>query len=184
MRRLIALEGSASSSGLVRVDSFLNHQVNPQVMTAIGAEFARCFRHHSPTKVLTAEASGICPALTTAIALDVPMVYAKKHKPMQIEGPTLRRQVFSPTKGMVFDIVVSENYLKPGERILIIDDFLAGGKTVGALLEISQLAGAKVVGLGFVVEKTFSGGRAQLGNYPIESLVRIASLEGGIQFAD
>jgi xanthine phosphoribosyltransferase len=163
------------------VDSFVNHQVDPVLMMACGQEFARLFRPVNPTKVLTAEISGIAPALATGYALGIPVVYARKTKPITMPDTVFLTTAPSHTKQREVEIMASPEYLRAGERVLIIDDFLATGQTILALARIAQAAGAQVVGVGALIEKTFEGGRQALSglNVPIESLARIVSMDDG-----
>jgi xanthine phosphoribosyltransferase len=171
---------------LLRVDDFLNHRVDPDLIVAVGNSLAERFIAAHPDVVLTAEASGIAPALACALRLRLPMVFAKKYL-----GPGGRdvyfREVLSPTRGMEYRVEVSRRALSPGLRVLIIDDFLAGGRTAEALGEIAEQATCLVTGLGFAIEKTFEEGRRRLAahGWRVEALARIASLGGGrILFAD
>jgi xanthine phosphoribosyltransferase len=165
---------------LLKVDDFLNHRVEPGLIAAVGADLASRYAAAEPQVVLTAEASGIPPALACALALSVPMVFAKKYL-----GPGGRqvfaREVFSPTRGMEYRVEVSRRALAPGERLLIVDDFLAGGRTAEALGEIAEEAGCAVTGFGFAIEKTFQEGRDRLlaHGWRVEALARVLSLDGG-----
>jgi len=180
LRKAVLNAGRVEGS-LLLVDGFLNHRVNPELLGEIGAELAEHFAPLAPDVVVTAEASGIPPALTCAAHLGVDLVYAKKYL-----GPGDRnvffREVASPTRGMEYRVEVARRVLPPGSRVLIVDDFLAGGRTAEALGEIAEEAGCTLVGLGFAVEKTFTGGRVRLEahGWEVESLVAVASLEGGV----
>jgi xanthine phosphoribosyltransferase len=149
-------------------------------MDACGEELARRFRHIGATKVLTAEISGIAPALTTAMHLGLPVVYARKHKPITMPDQVFLTLTPSHTKGRTVELIISPEYLAGGERIIIIDDFLATGATILGLVRLAQTAGAVIVGVGALVEKTFEGGRDALAylNVPVESLARIQAMEG------
>jgi xanthine phosphoribosyltransferase len=162
------------------VDGFINHQVDPALMDACGKEFARRFNHVGATKILTAEISGIAPALTTAQHLGLPVVYARKHKPITMPDQVFLTLSPSHTKGRIVELIISPEYLAGGERVLIIDDFLATGATILGLVRLAQTAGATLVGIGALIEKTFEGGRALLAHLgvPIESLACITSMEG------
>jgi xanthine phosphoribosyltransferase len=177
----IKAEGRNLGRGILKVDSFVNHQVDPVLMMACGQEFARLFRPANPTKVLTAEISGIAPALATGYALGIPVVYARKTKPITMPDTVFLTTAPSHTKQREVEIMASPEYLRAGERVLIIDDFLATGQTILALARIAQAAGAQVVGVGALIEKTFEGGRQALSglNVPIESLARIVSMDDG-----
>ncbi|MER3515295.1 MAG: xanthine phosphoribosyltransferase [Chloroflexota bacterium] len=172
---------------MLKVDGFINHQVDPQLMLEAGQRLAERFRSARPTKVLTAEISGIAPALTTALALGIPVVYARKSKPITMPDAVFLTTAPSHTKGREVELIISPEYLGPGERVLIIDDFLATGQTIAALVRLAVAAGATVVGIGAVIEKTFEGGRELLSGLgvPIESLAMITDMSGGrIVFAD
>jgi xanthine phosphoribosyltransferase len=177
----IKAEGRNLGRGILKVDSFVNHQVDPALMMACGQEFARLFRPVNPTKVLTAEISGIAPALATGYALGIPVVYARKTKPITMPDTVFLTTAPSHTKQREVEIMASPEYLRAGERVLIIDDFLATGQTILALARIAQAAGAQVVGVGALIEKTFEGGRQALSglNVPVESLARIVSMDDG-----
>ena len=181
LEQRILAEGRNLGQGILKVDSFVNHQVDPTLMLACGHEFARLFKHLRPTKILTAEISGIAPALTTGLALDIPIVYARKTKPITMPETVFLTTAPSHTKKRDVEIMASPEYLQPGERILIIDDFLATGQTILALARIARAAGAEIVGVGALIEKTFEGGRAALRdlNVPVESLAMIVDMRDG-----
>jgi len=187
LRERILKEGENLGNGILKVDSFVNHQVDPVLMDACGKEFAGRFAALSATKVLTAEISGIAPALTTALHLGLPVVYARKTKPITMPDQVYLTLAPSHTKGRMVELIVSPEYLADGERVLIIDDFLASGATILGLVRLAEAAGSRVVGIGALIEKTFEGGRAVLDSVgvPIESLVRITSMDGGkIKFSE
>lgn len=187
LRKRIEEEGENLGGGILKVDPFINHQVDPILMDACGQALADIFRATQPTKVMTAEISGIAPALMTAKYLGVPVVYARKHKPVTMPDTVYLTVAPSHTKGRMIELIVSPEYLAHGERVLIIDDFLASGATIAGLVRLAQTAGATLVGIGALIEKTFEGGRELLSylNVPIESLVPIASLDdGAIVFAE
>jgi xanthine phosphoribosyltransferase len=180
LRNRILQEGRNLGNGILKVDGFINHQVDPQLMDACGKELAGRFKELGATKVLTAEISGIAPALTAALHLGLPVVYARKQKPITMPDQVFLTLSPSHTKGRMVELIVSPEYLGHGERILIIDDFLASGATILGLVRLAQVAGATVVGIGALIEKTFEGGRAALSHLgvPIESLAQIVSMEG------
>lgn len=183
----ILCDGKNLGGGILKVDSFINHQVDPELMDACGAEFARRFAHIGATRILTAEISGIAPALMTARHLGLPVVYARKSKPITMPDAVYLTIAPSHTKGRMVELIVSPEYLGVGERVLIIDDFLASGATILGLVRLTQAAGATVIGIGTLIEKIFEGGREALAhlNVPIESLVRIASMDNDkITFTD
>ncbi len=175
LKRRILEEGRNLGGGILKIDSVVNHQVDAALMLEAGREFARRFAEARPTRVLTAEVSGIIPAMATAYALGVPLVYARKHKPITMQEPVFVEFAPSHTKGGEVSLMVSPEFLAAGDRVLIIDDFLATGKTIMAMVRIVQQAGAEVVGIGTLVEKSFEGGRTLLAELevPIESLVII-----------
>jgi xanthine phosphoribosyltransferase len=176
----ILQEGKNLGNGILKVDGFINHQVDPQLMDVCGRELARRFRRIRATKVLTAEISGIAPAVLTAFHLKLPVVYARKQKPITMPDQVFLTLSPSHTKGRVTELIVSPEYLGEGERVLIIDDFLATGSTILGLVRLAQTAGSDIVGIGALIEKTFEGGRKALSslNVPIESLVQIVSMSG------
>jgi xanthine phosphoribosyltransferase len=176
----ILREGKNLGGGILKVDGFINHQVDPSLMDACGQEFARHFKDLGATKVLTAEISGIAPALTTGRHLGIPVVYARKNKPITMPDQVFLTLAPSHTKGRTVELIVSPEYLSGGEKVLIIDDFLASGATIMGLVRLAQTAGAHVVGIGALVEKTFENGRAALQplGVPVVSLVAIESMEG------
>jgi len=173
-------EGKHLGNGILKVDGFINHQVDPTLMDACGKEFAYRFKDIGATKVLTAEISGIAPAVTTALHMGLPVVYARKHKPITMPDQVFLTLTPSHTKGRIVELIISPEYLAGGERVLIIDDFLATGATILGLVRLAQTAGAKIVGIGALIEKTFEGGRDVLTplGVPIESLARIVAMDG------
>jgi xanthine phosphoribosyltransferase len=178
LKQRIRLEGKNLGNGILKVDSFINHQVDPAMMLAIGGALAAHFGAMGINKVLTAEISGIAPALTTALALGVPVVYARKTKPVTMPDQVYRETAPSHTKGEYVELMASPEFLGPGDRLLIIDDFLARGKTIDALARLATDAGAEIKGIGTVVEKAFEGGRDELAylNVPIYSLAVITEM--------
>jgi len=187
LKSRILREGKNLGDGILKVDGFVNHQVDPALMDACGQEFARRFRDVGATKVLTAEISGIAPAVSTALHLGLPVVYARKHKPITMPDQVFLTLSPSHTKGRMVELIVSPEYLAGGERVLIIDDFLATGATILGLVRLAQTAGATIVGVGALIEKTFEGGRQALDplGVPVESLARISSMVGNeIVFED
>lgn len=176
----IVREATVENDRILKIDHFLNHRIEPAFMAAMGEEMAGRVRPYRPDVLLTAEASGIAPALATAFALGIPLVYAKKYSPV-VESPALSRIVPSPTKGGETRLVVAARYLQPGARVAIIDDFLANGKTAVALAEIVGDAQAHTVVAGFLVEKMFQNGRAGLEalGIPVATLAQVERLENG-----
>src|SRR3990172_12985128 len=182
----IQRDGRNLGGGILKVDGFINHQVDPALMDACGREFAKHFLGLGATKVLTAEISGIAPALTTALHLGIPVVYARKNKPITMPDQVFLTLAPSHTKGRTVELIVSPEYLSGAEKVLIIDDFLASGATILGLARLAQTAGAQVVGIGALIEKTFEEGRQALAalGVPVVSLVAIRRMEGDlIEFA-
>jgi xanthine phosphoribosyltransferase len=180
LKERILLEGKNLGNGILKVDGFINHQVDPMLMDACGRELALRFKSIGATKVLTAEISGIAPAVLTAFHLGLPVVYARKHKPITMPDQVFLTLSPSHTKGSLVELIVSPEYLGEGERVLIIDDFLATGATILGLVRLAQSAGSTIVGIGALIEKTFEGGREALSSLgiPIEALVQIISMQG------
>ncbi len=180
----IKADGQYLGNGIVKVDSFMNHQLDPRLMKNIGQEFANEFGRYSPTRILTAETSGIAPALSTAMVLEVPVVFARKHRPVTMTEP-LQESAQSHTKGGIVQLMVAPEYLSPADRVLIIDDFLATARTIEALARLVQKRGATLIGIGAVIEKVYSKGRPVLEPFgvPIVALARIEQIdEKGITF--
>ncbi len=187
LQERIEREGRNLGNGILKVDGFINHQVDPVLMDKCGQEFAHRFANIGATKILTAEISGIAPALTTALHLKLPVVYARKHKPITMPDQVFLTLTPSHTKGRTVELIISPEYLAGGERVVIIDDFLATGATILGLVRLANTAGARIVGIGALVEKIFEGGRDALSHLgiPIEALVRISSMDGEhISFVD
>ena len=186
LKQRIRLEGKNLGDGILKVDSFLNHQVDAPLMLAVGGALAARFGALGINKVLTAEISGIAPALTTALALGLPVVYARKTRPVTMPEHAYVTTAPSHTKGQLVHLMVSPEFLGPADKVLIIDDFLARGKTIDALARLAQQAGAQIKGIGVVIEKAFEGGRQELAylDVPIHSLVAITAMSGNrIDFA-
>jgi xanthine phosphoribosyltransferase len=181
LKARILAKGKNLGRGILKVDGFINHQVDPKLMLKVGEELAARFANVAATKVLTAEISGIAPAVMTALALDVPVVYARKTKPVTMTDPVYVEAAPSHTKGVDTFLMVSPEFLQPGDRILIIDDFLASGQTIHALVRLVHHAGAELVGIGTLIEKRFEGGRERLASLgvQIDALAVIASMENG-----
>ena len=183
----ILKEGQILNNGILKVDSFINHQVDPMIMDECGREFARRFAHVGATKILTAEISGIAPALTTGFHMGLQVVYARKTKPITMPDQVYLTLAPSHTKGRLVELIISPEHLQHGERVLIIDDFLASGATILGLVRLAETAGAKIVGIGTLIEKNFEGGRSALKKVgvPVEALAVISSLDNDtITFAE
>lgn len=187
LKTRIRKEGKNLGRGILKIDSVINHQVDATLMLEAGVEFARRFVDQHPTRILTAEVSGIIPAMATASAMGLPLVYARKHKPVTMQEPVFVEFAPSHTKGGQVSLMVSPEFLSADDRVLIIDDFLATGQTIAAMVRIVEEAGATLVGIGTLVEKSFEGGRALLAplGVPVESLVIIDEMrdDGSIIFA-
>jgi len=178
----IRKEGKNLGRGILKIDSFLNHQLDANLMEGIGADIAQRFAHIKPTRILTAEVSGIIPAVMTGKAMgNIPIVYARKHKPITMMEPVYIDTAPSHTKGGEVMLMVSPEFLHADDRILIVDDFLASGRTIDALARIIESSGATLLGIATVVEKSFEGGREALAhwNVPIEATAIITSMEDG-----
>jgi xanthine phosphoribosyltransferase len=175
-------EGENLGKGILKIDSFLNHQVDADLLEEVGEKIAEQFRGTQPTRILTAEVSGIVPAVMAAKALgNIPVVYARKHKPITMRDPVFIEVAPSHTKGSEVNLMVSPEFLDPDDRILIVDDFLATGRTIEALARIVQNSGACLVGIATVVEKIFEGGRAELAHWqvPIMAVATITDMSEG-----
>lgn len=181
LKARILAEGKNLGNGILKIDSILNHQLDTQLMMACGEEIGRRFASYNVTRILTAEVSGIAPAMAAGYALKVPVVYARKTKPVTMFGPIFLDTAPSHTKGMEVNLMVSAEFMPANERVLVIDDFLASGKTLKALVRIVQEAQCTLVGIACVVEKTFEGGREMLSKHgvPIEVLAQVTSLDNG-----
>lgn len=172
-------EGTVLANDVLKVDAFLNHQMDPFLMKEIGEEFARLFSSENITKVVTIESSGIGPGLMTALALQVPLVFARKKKSITMQQDVYTAKVYSFTKKEENEISISHKWLEAGDRVLMIDDFLANGQAALGLLSIVEEAKAEAVGFGIVIEKAFQEGGNLLRErgYRVESLARIQSLK-------
>ena len=175
----IRKDGHVAPGGVLKVDSFLNHQIDIALYNEIGKEFKRLFSDVKVDKILTIEASGIGLACVTAQYFDVPVVFAKKTKSINIAGDVYTAPVTSFTRGKTYDIQVSKAFLSPQDRILILDDFLAEGNALLGLAQLVEDAGATLIGAGIVIEKAFQNGATRVREHGIrvESLARIASMD-------
>lgn len=179
--------GTVLPGNVLKVDAFLNHQVDPQLMLHIGQEFAKLFADEGITKIWTVESSGIAPAVMTGLAMKVPVIFARKHKSLTLNSNMYVADVYSYTKKTTNRISISKKYVAPDDKILMIDDFLANGQAVEGMLEIADQAGVQVAGAGIVIEKSFQPGGKELRDRGIrvESLARIKSLsDNQIEFAE
>jgi xanthine phosphoribosyltransferase len=179
LKERIRRDGKVKDGHIIKVDGFLNHRIDINLMGEIGKEFKRIFDGQNITKVITIEASGIAVACLTAMHFNVPVVFAKKSESKNIDGDVYRTKVTSYTRGRDYTVILEKKYLTPEDRILIIDDILATGKAQRGLLDISAQAGAYVAGIGIVIEKGFQGGGDQLRaeGYNVQSLAIIDSME-------
>lgn len=181
LKRRILDEGRIIGGQIIKVDSFLNHQMDIELFNEMGREFKKRFEDKEITKILTVEASGIGIACITAQYFHVPVVFAKKNVAGNLDKDTYESEVYSFTKGRTYTIRVAKSYLQKEDKVLIIDDFLAKGHALQGLLEIVEKAGGEVAGIGIVIEKGFQEGRLILKdkNIRLESLVIIDSIKGG-----
>ena len=179
LKERIRKDGRIKDGHIIKVDGFLNHQIDIELLGEIGKEFKRRFNGESITKVITIEASGIAIACLTAQYFNVPVVFAKKAKSKNIDGDVYTTTVTSYTHGKDYTVILEKRFLNSDDRILIIDDILATGKAQFGLLDISKQAGATVAGIGIVIEKGFQGGGDQLrkAGYNLHSLAIIESME-------
>lgn len=187
LRKKIENEGIVLSDGVLKVDSFLNHQIDPILMKEIGIEFASRFKAEGVTKIVTIESSGISPAVMAGLEMGIKVVFARKRKSLTLTNNLLVSSVYSFTKQEENTIAVSGQFLSREDRVLIIDDFLANGEAAKGLIDIVNQSGATVVGVGIVIEKSFQKGAQELMDlgYRVESLAKIASLrEGQVSFVE
>lgn len=177
----ILKDGNVLGENILKVDSFLTHQVDYELMQEIGKVFAEAYKNAGITKVVTIEASGIAPAIYVAQALDVPMIFAKKHKNITMTEGILTAEVYSFTKQVTSTVSIASKFLSENDTVLVVDDFLANGQAAKGLLEIISQAGAKVAGIGIVIEKSFQNGRKLLedAGVAVTSLARIEAFEEG-----
>jgi len=181
----IEKDGKVLSEHVLKVDSFLNHQIDPSLMNELGKEFAKRFANEGITKIVTIESSGIAPAIMAGLYMKIPVVFARKRKSLTLNEDLLTSTVHSFTKKETNQISISNTYLNENDCVLIIDDFLANGQAALGLIDLVQQSGAKLAGIGIVIEKSFQDGAKKLKEMGIrvESLARIASLSNGeVQF--
>ena len=185
LEQRILEDGVMEGEDVLKVDSFLNHQMDVALFAEMGKEWARLFAQDNVTKILTIEASGIGIACVVAQQFGVPVLFAKKNKTKNIAGEVYTAQVESFTHGRVYDIIVSKKFLGPGDRVLLIDDFLANGAALRGLIKLVRDSGATLVGAGIAVEKAFQPGGELIRSMGVrvESLARIKSMSSkGIEF--
>lgn len=181
LERRIQKDGEVLDGDVLKINSFLNHQVDPQLMMEIGKEFQRLFASEKIDKVLTCEASGIAPAVMTAYVLSVPLIFARKKKPSTLNDAVYWADVFSYTKKINNKICVEEKFLNAGDHLLIIDDFVAHGEAVKGMINIANQADCVISGVGAVVAKTFQGGSSWIKEhgYRFKALANIDKFENG-----
>ncbi|MBP7783086.1 xanthine phosphoribosyltransferase [Acinetobacter portensis] len=181
LEQKILAEGIVLSEEVLKVDSFLNHQIDPAMMQLIGQEFARLFKDAGITKIITIEASGIAPAVMAGLELGVPVIFARKYQSLTLKDDLYRSKVFSFTKQIESTIAISNKHISSTDKVLVIDDFLANGQAALGLADLIHQANAEVIGIGIVIEKSFQPGRDLLleKGYRVESLARVKSLANG-----
>lgn len=181
LEKRILKDGLVLPGNVLKVDSFLNHQIDVELVDALGAEWKRLYADEKITKIITIEASGIGIACITARHFGVPVVFAKKSKSSNIGNDFYTTPVVSYTHGNTYDVIVSKKYINENDKVLIIDDFLANGSALHALIKIVEMAGATVVGAGIAIEKAYQTGGNMIRDlgYRVESLARVKSMDGG-----
>ena len=182
LQERILKDGVALNETVLKVDSFLNHGVDAHLMYEIGTEFKKYFEHHGVTKIFTIESSGIAPTVMTAMQMNLPMVTLKKQSSKILNGDVYQPTVHSFTKATDYELTLSKKYISQDDRILIIDDFLANGEAALGAIRLVEEAGAKVAGIGIVIEKSFQPGRKMLieKGYEVYSLARVSKLDAGV----
>ena len=187
LRERILEEGQALSENVLKVDSFLNHGVDSKLMYEVGTCFKEYFQNEGATKIFTIESSGIAPTVMTALQMNLPMVTLKKQTSKILNGEVYQTTVHSFTKGSDYELTLSKDYISKDDKVLIIDDFLANGEAALGAARLVEMAGAKVAGIGIVIEKSFQVGRKKLDEkgYDVYSLARISKLgKDLIEFID
>lgn len=178
LKQRILDEGKVIGTEILRIDSFINHQVDPKLMSEIGKEFADHFKNKGITKVITIESSGISPALMTALAMDIPMVILKKHPSSALNDKLYKTEVTSFTTGISYNLSLSCDVIDENDHVLIIDDFLADGEAVTGAIRLIRMAHATVAGIGILIQKSFQPGYTKLKNqgFDVYSLVKIKEM--------
>ncbi|SES99290.1 xanthine phosphoribosyltransferase [Prevotella sp. kh1p2] len=178
LKERILKDGRCYPGGILKVDKFINHQMDPQLLKQIAIEFIRRYASTEINKILTIEASGIAPAIVMGLLLDLPVVFAKKKQPSTMEN-MLSTTVFSFTKQREYHVVISQDYLNKDDKVLFIDDFLAYGNAAKGIIDLCKQAGCELVGMGFIIEKAFQNGRKVIEEAGVrcESLAIIESLD-------
>ncbi len=187
LKQKILKDGRALNEHVLLVDSFLNHQVDAKLMAQVGDEFARLFEKEGITRIMTVESSGIAPAAMTALRMELPLVIMKKSSSRILSDDTLQTQVHSFTKNSDYQLTIKKKYICPGDRVLVIDDFLANGEAAFGAARLIEEAGATVAGIGIVIEKAFQPGGQRLAEagYKVVSLARVSKMsENHIEFCD
>ncbi|MFC4798902.1 xanthine phosphoribosyltransferase [Neobacillus sp. GCM10023253] len=181
LQEKIKNDGQVLSDQILKVDSFLNHQIVPELMLEIGKEFAKRFEDEGITKIVTIESSGIAPAVMTGLQFNIPVIFARKRKSLTLTEGLITASVHSFTKQETNEISIAQKFLNAEDKVLIIDDFLANGQAALGLIDIVNQSGAEVAGVGIVIEKSFQDGAKMLSDQGIrvESLARVASLANG-----
>lgn len=181
LQEKILNEGKVLSGDVLKVDAFLNHQIDPVLMQEIGKEFAKRFKEENITKIVTIESSGIAPAVMAALELSVKVIFARKRKSLTLQDNMYVANVYSFTKQETNEISLSRNHIDENDRVLIIDDFLANGQAALGLMSLVEQSGASIAGIGIVIEKAFQDGGKKLREQGVrvESLAEIASLDNG-----
>ena len=187
LEEVILSQGKILGADILKVDSFLNHQIKPKLIQDMAKDFADYFRDKKITKVLTVESSGIAPALLTGLELDCDVVFARKQKSLTTDDNTYSSTCYSYTKEVMKRLIVSKDYINENDNVLCIDDFLANGQAAKAMIAICKQAGANVAGVGIVIEKSYQKGRELLDQMGVDvySLARISKMSPeGIEFID
>ncbi|GGJ70494.1 xanthine phosphoribosyltransferase [Virgibacillus salexigens] len=181
LKQKILSEGKVLSESVLKVDSFLNHQIDPELMQEIGREFADRYADAGVTKILTLESSGIAPAVMTGLTMGVPVIFARKRKSLTLTNHLYSAEVYSFTKREANEISISQDFITSEDTVLIMDDFLANGQAVIGMINILQQADAQLAGIGIVIEKGFQEGGRKIRNqgYRVETLANIAELTDG-----
>lgn len=187
LKERILNEGRAINEDILKVDSFINHQVDPALMTSVGKEFASHFAGKGITKIATIESSGIAPAFATATALNVPLIIMKKQPSKILNDSLFQTEVTSFTKGTSYELTVSSKFLNENDHVLIIDDFLANGEAATGAIRLIRMSHATIAGIGVLIEKSFQPGHEKLVSqgFDVYALARIKHLEAGkIEFCE
>ena len=182
LQERIKKDGIAVNEDILKVDSFINHQVDPVLMQHIGEAFAEHFKDQGITKVATIESSGIAPALMTAMCMGLPMIILKKQPSKVLNDNLLQTVVTSFTKGTSYELTLSHQFIEENDNVLIIDDFLANGEAASGAIRLLSEAGASIAGVGILIEKSFQPGRDKLiaQGVDVYSLARVSRLAKGV----